>query len=139
MTIELQELVQPFYRPRSNVRWIYNSGVNGVPLESHFTYEECSFPDDDLQSGDVLVQNLYLSVDPAQVGTAEAGLCVCVCVRVRACVCVCWQIYSSGLICRRVCQQKKKKKKKKKKNFTKVKTLKYFLNETKKKKTQLIL
>ena len=41
-------------------------GVNGVPAEDNFRHESCEYPADP-PPGHVLVQNLYLSVDPAQV------------------------------------------------------------------------
>ncbi|XP_037081564.1 prostaglandin reductase 2-like [Pollicipes pollicipes] len=40
-------------------------GVNGSPAEDNFRYESCEYPADPA-AGHVLVQNLYLSVDPAQ-------------------------------------------------------------------------
>ncbi|XP_043189504.1 prostaglandin reductase 2-like [Amphibalanus amphitrite] len=40
-------------------------GVNGAPAEDNFRYESCEYPADP-PPGHVLVQNLYLSVDPAQ-------------------------------------------------------------------------
>jgi len=40
-------------------------GVNGAPAADQFRYETCDYPSDP-PAGHVLVQNLYLSVDPAQ-------------------------------------------------------------------------
>lgn len=43
-------------------------GVNGEPTEENFGTEECEMPSpDSLAPGQVLVKNLFLSVDPALV------------------------------------------------------------------------
>ena len=46
--------------------FFFISGVDGAPQASNFGYGPCAAPGD-LGDGEVLVKNLYLSVDPAQV------------------------------------------------------------------------
>ncbi|KAL5008411.1 hypothetical protein ScPMuIL_013992 [Solemya velum] len=52
---------------KKNFRTILQSkpGVNKEPVEENFKYEECSYPDAELKTGEILVKTLYLSVDPA--------------------------------------------------------------------------
>ena len=48
-------------------------GANGEPREDNFGTEECVMPSpDSLAPGQVLVKNLYLSVDPALVCVGHA-------------------------------------------------------------------
>jgi NADPH-dependent curcumin reductase CurA len=42
-------------------------GANGTTRTDHFEYKPCDYPSGDLQSGEVLVQAEYLSIDPALV------------------------------------------------------------------------
>ena len=52
-----------------------SAGVNGTPAEDNFRYESCDYPSDP-PPGHVLIENLYLSVDPAQVMLMYAT-CAC--------------------------------------------------------------
>ncbi|KAI0227789.1 Prostaglandin reductase 2 [Lamellibrachia satsuma] len=40
-------------------------GVDQVPQEDNFRCEECPYPSEDLETGDILIRTCYLSVDPA--------------------------------------------------------------------------
>ena len=58
-----------------NTLYFHLCQVLMVSLESHFGYSECPTPSDELEEGEVLVKNLYLSVDPAQVPVFTALAC----------------------------------------------------------------
>ncbi|XP_062616673.1 prostaglandin reductase 2-like [Saccostrea cucullata] len=48
----------------AHVILIKRPGVNGVPTEDNFGFEECPYPPDP-DPGEILIKTLYLSVDPA--------------------------------------------------------------------------
>ena len=60
--------VPPFSRPDRNRRVILTTRPEGVPQADHFALDEAPVPEP--QEGELLVRNVYLSVDPAQRGWA---------------------------------------------------------------------
>ncbi|MRI34684.1 NADP-dependent oxidoreductase [Endozoicomonas sp. OPT23] len=51
-----------------NRQWLLKTRPSGMVSQDNFEYAECAIPEPDLQSGQVLLQNLYLSFDPAMRG-----------------------------------------------------------------------
>lgn len=60
--------VSDFILPARNRRVVLSTRPTGIPQAKHFTFDETEIPEPDI--GEVLVRNVYLSVDPAQRGWA---------------------------------------------------------------------
>lgn len=60
--------VPDFILPARNRRVVLSTRPTGIPQAKHFTFDETEIPEPDI--GEVLVRNVYLSVDPAQRGWA---------------------------------------------------------------------
>ncbi|MGI9286970.1 MAG: NADP-dependent oxidoreductase [Pseudomonadales bacterium] len=57
--------------PTRNRQWILKSRPHGMVSVDNFEYREVDIPAPDLDRGDILVRNLYLSFDPAMRGWME--------------------------------------------------------------------
>ena len=57
-----------FSMPTRNRRVLLTTRPTGVPQPEHFTLDEADLPE--CAEGEILVRNVYLSVDPAQRGWA---------------------------------------------------------------------
>lgn len=60
--------IPAFSTPAKNRRVILQTRPTGVPQAEHFTLDEQAIPDP--AAGEILIRNIYLSVDPAQRGWA---------------------------------------------------------------------